>query len=234
MTSLKLCGFQKTTLLDYPGYVACTLFLGGCNFRCPFCHNSGILDDSADESITMDELMDFLKKRKGILEGICITGGEPTLHPLPLFRLLDQIKALGYRIKLDTNGSRPDILKQLCADGLIDCVAMDIKAGRTHYGKVCGLDGFLFAPIDQSVRWLKEGHIPFEFRTTVVKGLHDIDDFNDISLWLAGDSPYYLQEFVPSRRVPDKNLAAFSSDEMELFLAAAKRFLPNARIRGIA
>ena len=158
MTSLKLCGFQKTTLLDYPGYVACTLFLGGCNFRCPFCHNSGILDDSADESITMDELMDFLKKRKGILEGICITGGEPTLHPLPLFRLLDQIKALGYRIKLDTNGSRPDILKQLCADGLIDCVAMDIKAGRTHYGKVCGLDGFLFAPIDQSVRWLKEAY----------------------------------------------------------------------------
>lgn len=233
MTSLKLCGFQKTTLLDYPGHVACTLFLGGCNFRCPFCHNSEILDDCAEEAVTMKALMDFLRKRKGILEGICITGGEPTLYPLPLSRLMEQIKSLGYKIKLDTNGSRPDILKQLCTDGLIDYAAMDIKAGRSHYGKVCGLDGFRLEPINQSIEWLKEGHIPYEFRTTVVKGLHDIHDFNDISLWLAGDSPYYLQEFVPSRQVPAKNLAAFSSDDMEVFLAAAKRFIPNARIRGI-
>ncbi len=159
---MKICGLQKTTLLDFPGKVAATLFTGGCNFRCPFCHNSGLLSGDAEELYTPGEILRFLEKRKNILEGVCITGGEPTLQP-DLEDFIRDIRSLGLAVKLDTNGYRPDILKALCRKGLLDYVAMDIKGGRNRYGAAAGIRDLSMDRIDESVRFLLEETVPYEF-----------------------------------------------------------------------
>jgi len=182
-----ISGLQKMTLLDYPGRVACTVFLQGCNFRCPFCHNSGLLGAAQEETISEEALLDFLRKRIGILDGVCITGGEPTLqNDLP--QLLRQIKQMGYYIKLDTNGSRPDMLKALVEEKLIDYVAMDIKNSPDRYGETIGLSQ-LPKEIEKSIVFLMEGELDYEFRTTVVEEFHSEADILALGQWLSQLSP---------------------------------------------
>lgn len=228
---MKICGLQKTTLLDFPGHVAATVFLNGCDFRCPFCHNSDLLTGSAKELMSVEELLEFLKKRSSVLEGVCITGGEPTLSGEELGKLMEAVKKLGYLIKLDTNGYRPGFLKKLCEDGLVDYVAMDIKAGRFHYGEVCGVTGLHMSRIEDSVSFLMEGTVPYEFRTTVVKGLHEEKDFEDIGQWIGGCSRYFLQGFVDSGRVLRGGFSAFSREELDGFLSVVQKTVPAAGIR---
>lgn len=192
-------GLNKTTLLDYPGCVAATIFTGGCNFRCPFCQNSGlVLEPSTGEIISEEEILAFLKKRKNVLKGVCITGGEPTLQEdLPEF--LCRIKSLGYRIKLDTNGFKPQVLKNLLEEGLLDYVAMDIKNSPDHYAKTAGMDhvdaGFHLDKINGSIEMLLNGDVEYEFRTTVVKELHTLEDMIKIGEWIGGCRAYFLQKF---------------------------------------
>lgn len=189
---MKIYGLNKTTLLDYPGKVAATIFLGGCNFRCPFCQNSSlVLNPSAQPEIPVKEVLSFLKKRKGILDGVCITGGEPTLSP-DLPELLQEIRTLGYPIKLDTNGTHPALLKTLTEQNLIQMTAVDIKACPDNYPALCGLVHPELDAVKETVEFLKNGTLDYEFRTTVIRELHSEKDFIEIGQWLTGAKAYYL------------------------------------------
>ncbi len=188
-------GFQKLTLLDFPGVVACTLFTKGCNFLCPFCHNAPLVTRPKEaESFSQEEILAFLKKRQGVLEGVCVTGGEPLLHTdLPAF--LRQVKDLGYKIKLDTNGSFPKRLKDLAAQGLLDYVAMDIKNALEKYPLTAGTSSVNIQDIEESIEFLLLGTLPYEFRTTVVKELHSVSDIAAIGQRIRGAEKYFLQNF---------------------------------------
>lgn len=230
---MKICGLQKTTLLDFPGHVAATIFTGGCNFRCPFCHNSGLLPGSVNAAYSDEEVLGFLRKRKGILEGVCLTGGEPTLQG-DLEDFIHKVRELGLMVKLDTNGYRPDILKELCKKGLLDCVAMDIKAARGHYCEVAGIDGLDMARIDESIRFLIHGSVPYELRTTVVKGLHTETDFREIGPWIEGCERYFLQSFTEAGEVLEPGVfSAFSVEELEGFAALVRPYVGSVALRGI-
>ena len=229
---MNICGLQKTTLLDYSGHVASTIFLGGCNFRCPFCHNSELLDGQTEHPFSESDVLAFLKKRSNILEGVCITGGEPTLH-LELEDFIRNIRTLGLAVKLDTNGYRPDVLKHLCGQNLIDFVAMDIKAGRNNYGKACGLPGIDLAKIEESVSFLLSGSVPYEFRTTVVKELHSEEDFIDIAQWIQGCSAYFLQSYRDSEQVLAPGLSACSKEELLHYLDIVRPCAETVRLRGV-
>ena len=229
---MKICGLQKTTLLDYPGHVAATVFTGGCNFRCPFCHNSDLLGNDAEEAFTEEYVLNFLKKRRGILEGVAITGGEPTLQP-DLRDFILRVRELGYKIKLDTNGTRPDVLRDLCDSGFIDYVAMDIKTCKERYSDVAGIPSLHMEGILESVEYLKNGKIPFEFRTTVVKELHSAEDFERIGQWISGCPHYYLQNFVDSDNVLIAGFSAYSKEELLDFIEILKPYIPNAELRGV-
>lgn len=233
MKELKICGLQKTTLLDFPGHVAATIFLGGCNFRCPFCHNAELLGSDAEALYTRAEVFSLLKKRKGILEGVCITGGEPTLQPEALEDFIREIRGLGLLVKLDTNGSRPDVMKNLAGKGLLDSIAMDIKAAPEHYSEVCGVSGLHVDAVKESVAWLKSGIVPYEFRTTVVKGLHTSADFEQIAPWIEGCSHYYLQNYVFSELVlcPDR-FDSFSKEELLGFAEIVTPYVGKVALRG--
>lgn len=234
MNDIKICGLQKTTLLDFPGHLAATIFLGGCNFRCPFCHNAELLGGDAEAQYGQEEVLDFLRKRNRILEGVCITGGEPTLRPEALERFIREVRGLGLLIKLDTNGARPDVVKDLAGKGLLDVVAMDIKAALEHYPRVCGVSGLDIEAVKESVTWLKAGTLPYEFRTTVVKGLHTREDFEQIGPWIEGCSHYYLQNYVESELVlrPD-GFASFSKEELLGFAEIVKPYVGEVVLRGI-
>lgn len=229
---MKICGLQKTTLLDFPGHVAATVFTGGCNFRCPFCHNSDLLGNDAPAAYSEEEVLAFLAKRHGILEGIAITGGEPTLQP-DLRDFILKARELGYRIKLDTNGYRPDILRELCEDGLVDYVAMDIKTSKERYSAVAGIPSVDIKKIEESVSFLKGGTVPYEFRTTVVRELHNADDFREIGLWLEGSSQYFLQNFVDSENVLSPVYSSCEKEELLAFLEIVKPYVKHADLRGI-
>lgn len=234
MNEIKICGLQKTTLLDYPGHVASTIFLGGCNFRCPFCHNAELLGNDAPAQYTVSEVLTFLKKRSRILEGVCITGGEPTLHPDGLEAFIRDIRALGLLIKLDTNGSRPDVVQRLAANGLLNYIAVDIKAGWDNYGAVCGVPDINLTAVQEMVAWLKRDTIPYELRTTVVKGLHTAEDFEQIAPWISGCPHYYLQNYVESERIlqPD-GFGSFSKEELLEFAAIVRPFVGSVELRGV-
>ncbi len=227
---MKLGGFMKMTLLDFPGRVACTVFTLGCNWRCPFCHNAGLATGHGD-AIDEEELFAFLKKRQGILDGVAITGGEPTLWQ-DLGAFIEKIRALGYAVKLDTNGTNPEMLRRLCEDGLLDMVAMDIKNAPQRYAKTCGVQDCSFEKIRQSAEFLMEGKVPFEFRTTVVRGLHDEEAFRKIGEWLRGPWAYYLQAFQDSGELMQSGMQGFEKAQMQRFLEAVKPYLPRAEIRG--
>lgn len=230
---MKICGWNKTTLLDYPGKVAATIFLGGCNFRCPFCHNSSlILSPDTVPEISLEELLAFLKKRQGILDGVCITGGEPTLSPdLPV--LLHHIKELGYMTKLDTNGTRPKIMKSLTEQGLVDMIAMDIKNSPEHYSLTAGLRHPGMNDIQESIDFLMEGTIDYEFRTTVVRELHTEEDFISIGKWLKGAKAYYLQAYKDSPQVLKPGCSSYTRKELEYFRSLLQKDIPSTEIRGI-
>lgn len=237
---MKISGLQKLTLLDYPGRVACTVFLGGCNFRCPFCHNSELLGADAEEFMKAEELLAFLKSRVGILEGVCITGGEPTLQK-DLPELLRAIKEMGYAVKLDTNGYRPDVLKALVEEGLVDYVAMDIKNSPERYALTCGIesDCFDLSRIEESMRFLMEGAVDYEFRTTVVKPLHDEETIGAMGDWLlnlaAGRraKALYLQPFVDRDTVAVSGLFPPTADEMREYKGFLEGCAQAVELRGI-
>lgn len=230
---MKICGLQKTTLLDFPGHVAATIFLGGCNFRCPFCHNKDLLGSDAEALFSQEELLSFLKKRASILEGVCITGGEPTLFPEELESLIGEIRGYGYLVKLDTNGSRPDVLKHLCREKLLDYVAMDIKSSPAGYAKVAGVPDLNLVPIRESVDFLKEGHVPYEFRTTVVKELHSARDFLEIGAWLQGAPRYFLQNYVESDHVLQPGFSSYRPEQLQSFARILEPYIPHVELRGI-
>ena len=211
---MNIHGLQKMTLLDFPGAVACTVFLGGCDFRCPYCHNAELLDPNFPPLMDETELLAFLKKRQGLLDGVCITGGEPLLRQ-ELPTLLGEIRALGYKIKLDTNGAHPAQLRRILDAGLADYVAMDIKNSPERYAETIGRAQFDVAPIRESVRLLMAGDTDYEFRTTVVAQLHDLDSFRSIGPWLQGAKRYFLQAFTDRDTVPFGNLHAPSKEELK-------------------
>ena len=229
---MKICGLQKTTLLDFPGHVAATIFTGGCNFRCPFCHNSDLLGQDAEAAFSEEEVLKFLTKRRGILEGVAITGGEPTLQP-DLRSFILKVRELGYKIKLDTNGSRPDVLRALCEEGLIDYVAMDIKTCKERYPAVSGIPSLQIEGIIESVDFLKQSSIPYEFRTTVVRELHSAEDFVRIGEWIAGCSNYYLQNFVDSDHILVSGFSPCSKEELMEYRNIVKPYVVHAELRGV-
>ena len=206
-------GMQKLTLLDYPGNVACLIFTQGCNFRCPFCHNSGLLDMNNNcEKIDEKEVFKYLEKRKGLLDGVCISGGEPLLQK-DIEYFIRKVKDLGYKVKLDTNGSSPKKLKQLIEEGLIDYVAMDIKQTLAKYSMVSGVN-INTDKIMQSIKILEDSNVLHEFRTTVIKEYHTIFDILEISDMFKKETPYYIQNFRLSSNVMNKNLHGFTEDEL--------------------
>lgn len=230
---MNIQGLQKVTLLDFPGRVACTVFLAGCNFRCPFCHNASLVTHvDPSGNIPMEEVISFLQKRRGILDGVCITGGEPLLTPgLDVF--VRKIKDLGYEIKLDTNGSNVERLKSLTGSGLIDYVAMDIKNAPEKYGMTIGIDGYDLWNVSKSVDYLLSGTVPYEFRTTVVREFHKREDFERIGQWLAGAQRYYLQGFVDSGDLIQPGLRAYTKEIMEQALEIVRKYITAAEIRGM-
>ena len=229
---MKIHGLQKMTLLDFPGRVACTVFLGGCDFRCPYCHNYELADGSAKPLMEEGELLAFLEKRKGLLEGVAITGGEPCLHP-ELPELMGKMKALGYAVKLDTNGAHPDRLAAILREGLADYVAMDIKNSPEKYARTAGLKALDLASVRRSVELLMAGNADYEFRTTVVEELHEAADFEAIGAWIAGARRWFMQPFTDRDTVPFEGLHAPSREKMEQWLAIMRRYVPESRLRGV-
>lgn len=228
---MQIHGLQKMTLLDYPGKVACTVFLGGCNFRCLFCHNGELLDGKFPPLMDDVELLTFLKKRQGLLDGVCITGGEPMLRP-ELPELIREIKALGYSVKLDTNGSFPKKMKKLIDEGLVDYVAMDIKNSLQRYCETAGREVDLDA-VKESVALLLEGRVDYEFRTTVVAELHDEESFRDIGQWIRGARRYFLQCYTHRDTVLQQGLTPPSKESLEQYAQISAHYVQDVGIRGV-
>ena len=229
---MNIRGLQKTTLLDYPGHVASTIFTSGCNFRCPFCHNGElVLDPGALPPIPEEEVLAHLNKRRTVLDGVCISGGEPTLDP-DLTSFLAKVRETGLSIKLDTNGYRPEVLRRVIDEGLVDYVAMDIKAGRDNYANACGLPNIDMAKIEESVGILASSGIGHEFRTTSEKGLHSLEDFKAIAAWLLGSSQDFLQDYKEGPTVINPVYESFSVEELEEFVRILKPTIPATVIRG--
>ena len=226
-------GFQKLTLLDYPGKVACTLFTAGCNLRCPFCHNASLVTHIDNTNIyNKEEILSYLGKRQGILEGVCISGGEPLMQK-EIEDFISEVKSLGYSVKLDTNGFYPDKLISLVEKGLIDYVAVDIKNSYSKYAKTTGIENLDLAPLKRTVEFLLSGKVDFEFRTTIVEGLHTDADILDIGKTIKGAPRYFLQNFVDSGDLIGEGLGAVPLENMKNMQKIAAQFVPNAEIRGI-
>ena len=226
-------GFQKLTILDYPGKVACIVFTPGCNFRCPFCHNASLVTHiDKDTYLDIDEVLSYLKKRQGLLDGVVITGGEPLLQD-GIEEFIAEIKTLGYCVKLDTNGSFPEKLISVVEKGLVDYVAMDIKNSKEKYAETIGVDDFDITPIEKSVDFLLQNKVDFEFRTTIVEGLHTLDDIQDIVVWIKGAHKYFLQNFVDSGDLIKPDMKPVSALLLKEMQKKASEFIPNVEIRGI-
>lgn len=225
-------GLQKMTLLDFPGKVACTIFLGACDFRCPFCHNWELVDGSAPAQMSDDELMDFLKKRTGVLEGVAITGGEPMINK-DLPELMRRIKELGFPVKVDTNGNHPEMLRQVIDEGLVEYVAMDVKNSLDRYSATIGKECFDTTNVEESMQILLGSKIDYEFRTTVVAQLHDEDSFRGIGPMIEGAKHYYLQKFTDRDTVPFEGLCAPEDDEMRKYADIIRPYVPSVELRGV-
>lgn len=230
---VKVHGFNKLTLLDYPGRLACTIFLGHCNFRCPFCHNAGlVLDPENEPVIPIEEILGTLKKRKGILDGVCITGGEPTVHKkLPEF--IQQIKKMDYSVKLDTNGTNPQMVQDMVKAGLVDYVAVDIKNAPDKYGETAGIARVDLEAVNETVEFLKSGKVDYEFRTTVTRELHKKEDFLKIRKWLSGSRRYFLQAYKESEQVIHPVYSSYSREQLENFRQLLLEEISQVEIRGI-
>ena len=229
---MKIHGLQKMTLLDFPGRVACTVFLGGCDMRCPYCHNAELLDGTAPAVMDDAELLAFLKKRQGLLDGVCFTGGEPLLQKdLPDFAA--KVRDLGYPVKLDTNGNHPDRLEKMIREDLVQYVAMDIKNSPERYAETAGLRQLDLAPIRESVRMLMEGKTDYEFRTTAVSELHDDESFEQIGQWIKGAKRYFLQRFTDRDTVPFQGLHSPGKEQMEHWAEIIRPYVPAVELRGV-
>ena len=229
---MKIAGLLKTSLLDYPGKLCASVYLSGCNLHCPFCQNSQLAKDPALEAFSREEILDFLKKRRPILEGVCISGGEPALNPdLPDF--LQQIKALDYSVKLDTNGCDPARLAEILNQGLVDYVAMDVKNAPARYAETVGIPGFNPAPVEESIRLLRKSTVDYEFRTTLVRELHRPEDLDAIAAWLAGAPRYYLQNFVDSGNLIGRGYHGFTAEQLQGFAERVRPFFGAVELRGI-
>lgn len=229
-----ICGLQKMTLLDYPGKVACTVFLGGCNFRCPFCHNSQLFGAGAEKLMDEESFLSFLKSRKGLLDGVCVSGGEPTLTK-DLEDLLRSVKALGYSVKLDTNGSNPKVLKALVAEGLVDYVAMDVKNSPERYAETVGLNQMDLSHMEESLRFLLAGNVPYELRTTVVAQLHDEASIRQMGSWVATlgkPGKWFLQKFTDRDTVIFSGLSAPEDSQLTIWRELLSCYAEHAAIRG--
>ena len=232
-------GLQKLTLLDFPGMIACTVFLGGCNFKCPFCHNGSLVVSNGEgEIITKEDFLTFLDARRGRLTGVCVSGGEPTMHP-DLPELLSEIKSRGFAVKLDTNGTNPEMLSAIIADGLVDYVAMDIKNSPKKYLKSAGLNSKfeiqnskLLDNVNRSVDLLMKNTVDFEFRTTLMRELHSAEDMEAIGRWISGDEKYFLQTYRDEGELLVGGFTPLTREETEALLSVIRKYLPNAEIRG--
>ncbi len=247
---MQIHGLNKLTLLDYPGHMACLVFTGSCNYRCPFCQNSSlVLNPSSQPLISEKEILDFLKMRSGILEGICISGGEPTLQP-DLEDFIRKVRSLGYLVKLDTNGSRPDTVNTLLSQGLLDYVAMDIKNTPEKYAATAGLmhritdsgspsiaaDNFITASVRKTAMLLMNSDIAYEFRTTLVREFHTKQDLLEIGGWLQGADMYYLQSFRDTDTLvgaPMGTFHAFSKEELLSMKELLRPYFKRVELRGI-
>jgi len=227
---MKINGLLKLTLLDFPGHTACTVFTGGCNFRCPFCHNATLVRGEG-EDITEEEFFKFLSKRQGLLDGVCITGGEPLLQR-DIADFMRRIKDMGFAVKLDTNGAFPEKLRELLESGLVDYVAMDIKSSPEGYSRAAGIS-VNTDKIRESVEYLISGSVPFEFRTTVAKGAVLPSDMEGIGKLIQGAEKYFLQGFVDSGDILGEGCSAYTKEEMEEMLAAVRKYVPTAELRGM-
>lgn len=226
-------GLQKLTLLDYPEHTACTVFTGGCNLRCPFCHNASLVLDPASVDETDEEkFFSFLKKRKGILDGVCITGAEPLINT-DIENFMFRIKQLGFKVKLDTNGTLPLRLKSVVENGLADYVAVDIKNSKKLYEITVGVSYFNTSPVEKTVDYLMGGDIPYEFRTTVTRTFHTENSMRELSEWIKGAKRYFLQNFVNSGDLINSQIEGYSPEEMQKMLDIVKPNIPSAQIRGI-
>lgn len=225
-------GLQKLTLLDFPGRTACTVFLAGCNLCCPYCHNPGlVVPDETAESLPEGELLRFLSSRIGKLDGVCVSGGEPTIYP-ELPALLSMIRELGFQVKLDTNGTNPRMLYEILRNGLADYIAMDIKNSPTRYAETCGgMD--VLTEVEDSVRLLMNGDTPYEFRTTICKGLHTAREIRAIGEWLRDAKRYFLQPFEDSGRILRKGIQPPSHEELYTYRQILLPCIPNTYIRGV-
>ena len=229
---MQIHGLQKMTLLDFPGKVACTVFLGGCDFRCPFCHNWDILDPSTPVIMEEDEFYKFLDKREGLLDGVAITGGEPLLRT-GMVDFIKGIKSRGFLVKLDTNGNHPDRLKELVSEELLDYVAVDVKNNKERYGETVGIPMLDISKIEETISFLLEGNVPYEFRTTVLRQFHDADSFKGIAEWIEGAEHYFIQSFVDRETVPFSGLEAYSPEELEEFKKLVEPHVKHIDIRGV-
>ncbi len=229
---MKIHGLQKLTLLDYPGHTACTVFLAGCDLRCPWCHNADLLDASSEALMEEEELLTFLKKRQGLLDGVAFTGGEPLLYrELP--ELMEKIRALGYQIKLDTNGCHPDRLRELLQRKLLDYVAMDIKNSPDRYAETAGVARVDMGKIYESISIIMSQATDYEFRTTVVSQFHDEESFQRIGIMIRGAKRYYLQSFTDRDTVPYAGFSAPSAEQMHRYADILKTHIPSVELRGI-
>lgn len=233
---MRIAGLQKCTLLDYPGKVACTVFLPGCNFRCPFCHNYELIANPED-LMEEEQLLSFLQKRKGLLQGVCVTGGEPTLQPqLPEF--LRKLRAMGYSVKLDTNGYRPEVLRAVLEQGLADYVAMDVKNGKDAYAATCGLESMDLAKIEESILLLQTSGVDYELRTTLCRPLHDEKTVQNMTCWLQSFTKtkvkqLFLQPFVDRDTVPFAGFSAPDKEELDRYVSILSAAAEQVHIRGL-
>ena len=225
-------GLNKVTLLDYPGKVACTVFTGGCDLRCPFCHNSALVERPGSPKYTEDDLLSFLSKRRGILDGVAVTGGEPLLHR-DIGELFSKIKEMGFLVKLDTNGCHPDALERLIGEGLVDYVAMDIKNSEEKYPETVGIPGFDVSNVKRSISVLRGSGVEYEFRTTAVREFHDEDSFRGICLLIEGAPRYFIQNFVDSGAVLSGGLHGFSAEELASFADVVRGHVGEVSLRGV-
>ena len=227
---MNIQGFQKMTLLDFPGKVACIVFTGGCNLRCPFCHNGSLVRRPAENKDMENEVFQYLQKRRGIVDGVVITGGEPLLQP-GLADFISKIKEMGYDVKLDTNGALPEKLKAILATGNVDYVAMDIKSSPEGYQKASGSD-IDIENFQKSVDIIKQSGIDHEFRTTVVKGIHEAEDLLEIARWIGKGEKYFLQKYVDSGDILGSGCEKFSDSEYGDMLKNVRELIPEAQLRG--
>ena len=230
--AMKILGMEKLSLVDFDNHIAATVFTGGCNFRCPYCHNAPLVLDPAGQGALSEEyIFDYLKKRKGVLQGVAITGGEPTLMP-DLKEFILKVRDLGYEVKLDSNGTRPDVLASFIEEKIVDYIAMDIKNSKERYAETVDVENFDLSPVEESVKLLKKGNVEYEFRTTLVKEFISADDIRGIADWLAGAKRYFLQHFKDSGNCIREDLHEVDEKTAEEWKTIAEKKIARVALRG--